>query len=49
MTIQDVTAFFKSAFDLLMANSLLGIPLLVWIVITGMIGLIGVFIKGTKK
>lgn len=46
---QDVTAFFQSAFNILMSNSLLGIPLLVWIIITAMIGLVGVFIKGTKK
>lgn len=49
MTLEDVTSFFGSAFSLFMDLKILGIPLLVWIVITSVLGLIGLFVKGTKK
>lgn len=49
MTLEDVKNAFSSTFSILMNAEILGIPFLVWIVITAILGLIGLFIKGTKK
>lgn len=49
INITDVADVFSITFNMLLDNSVLGIPLLVWFVLIAILGLVGVFIKGTKK
>lgn len=49
MSLNDFVSSIQSGFTMLSAAKLFGIPLIAWLVITCMIGLIGLFIKGTKK
>lgn len=49
MSLSDFVSAIQSGFSMLTSAQLFGIPLIAWFVITCMIGLIGLFIKGTKK
>lgn len=49
MSLNDFVSGVQSGFSMLSEAKLFGIPLIAWLVITCMIGLIGLFIKGTKK
>ena len=45
----DITSAIGMMFSFLMENKLLGIPLLVWAILTALFTLLGSFIKGKKE
>lgn len=49
MTLDDFVSAVQSGFSILSNSEFLGLPIIAWLVISCMIGLIGLFIKGTKK
>lgn len=49
MTIEDFSGVIKQSFDFLMSIKIFNIPLLAYFIIVGFLGVIGAFIKGTKK
>lgn len=49
MTIDELIEIFRLGFGFLNSTKILGMPILFWFILTAILGIIGSFIKGTKK